>query len=157
MLKSFKMPSTGQEYLTNMFSYSIQIRVRYADTDQMGYVYYGNYARYYEIARVESLRHLGLTYNEIEKSGVMMPVLENKSKYLRPALYDELLTIRLFIRDLPAKRVTFEYEIYNEQEKLINLGETTLAFIHADSRKPCQAPDVIVNAYKPFFENAKSN
>ncbi len=134
-----------------MYTNSIQIRVRYADTDQMGYVYYGNYATYYEVARVESLRTLGLTYKEIEKSGIMMPVLENRSKYLRPAMYDELLTIKLCIAEMPSNRVTFKYEIFNEHEKLINLGETTLAFVNAHSRKPCEAPEILVNAFKPYF------
>jgi len=140
-----------------MFTEKVTVRVRYADTDQMGYVYYGNYARYYEIARVESLRGLGLTYREIEKSGVMMPVVENKSKFIRPATYDELLTIKVMIRELPGKRVTFEYEVFNEEEKLINLGETILAFVKAEGRRPCMAPDVLVDAFKPFFENAQSH
>lgn len=138
-----------------MFSHQTTIRVSYADTDQMGYVYYGNYARYYEIARVESLRSLGLTYRELEKSGIMMPVVENRSKYIRPAGYDELLTIKTIIRNLPEKRVTFEYELFNEQEKMINLGETILAFVNANSRKPCAAPGMIVNVLKPFFTDAK--
>lgn len=138
-----------------MFTHQTTIRVSYADTDQMGYVYYGNYARYYEIARVEALRSLGLTYKELEKSGIMMPVIENKSKYIRPAGYDELLTLKTIIRKLPGKRVTFEYEVYNEEEKLINLGETMLAFVDAQSRKPCSAPDLIVNILKPFFSDAE--
>lgn len=135
-----------------MFNYSIQLRVAYADTDQMGYVYYGNYARYYEIARVESLRSLGLTYRALEKDGIMMPVVENHSKYIRPAQYDELLTIKVIIRSLPEKRITFEYEVYNEEEKLINLGETILAFVSAETRRPSKAPDEIVEVLKPFFE-----
>lgn len=135
-----------------MFSFSYQLRVRYADTDQMGYVYYGNYARYYEIARVESLRSLGLTYKELEHSGIIMPVAENKSKFIRPARYDEMLTLKTIIRTLPEKRITFEYEIYNEEEKLINLGETILAFVDLHTRRPCAAPDEIVNVLKPFFE-----
>ncbi len=135
-----------------MFSFSYQLRVRYADTDQMGYVYYGNYARYYEIARVESLRSLGLTYKELEHSGIIMPVAENKSKFIRPARYDEMLTLKTIIRTLPEKRITFEYEIYNEEEKLINLGETILAFVDLHTRRPCAAPEEIVNVLKPFFE-----
>lgn len=135
-----------------MFSFSYQLRVRYADTDQMGYVYYGNYARYYEIARVESLRSLGLTYKELEHSGIIMPVAENKSKFIRPARYDEVLTLKTIIRALPEKRITFEYEIYNQDEKLINLGETILAFVDLHTRRPCAAPDEIVNVLKPFFE-----
>lgn len=134
-----------------MFSYSIQLRVSYADTDQMGYVYYGNYARYYEIARVESLRSLGLTYKKLEKSGIMMPVAENKSKFIRPAQYDELLTIKTIIRALPERRITFEYEVFNEKEKLINLGETILAFVSAETRRPVVAPEEIVTVLKPYF------
>ncbi|RYZ82138.1 MAG: acyl-CoA thioesterase, partial [Moraxellaceae bacterium] len=98
-----------------MFTYDVPpIRVRYADTDQMGYVYYGNYARYYEIGRVEALRSLGFHYKEMEASGVMMPVYENRSRYLRPARYDDLLTIRVSIRERPNVRIVFHYDIYNQ-------------------------------------------
>lgn len=135
-----------------MYQSEIQIRARYGETDQMGYVYYGNYASYYEVARVESLRKLGLSYRELEKIGVMMPVLENHSKFLGPAVYDELLKIVTTIRTKPGVRIKFEYEIYNEHDKLIHQGETLLVFVNRVSGKPCRPPEVFDNLLKPFFE-----
>ena len=113
-----------------MYQSEIIIRARYGETDQMGYVYYGNYASYYEVARVESLRQLGLSYRELEKMGVMMPVLENHSKFLAPAVYDEQLKIVTTLRSKPSVRIKFEYEIFNEHGKLIHTGETLLAFVY---------------------------
>ena len=138
-----------------MLTKSINIRVRYAETDQMGYVYYGNYATYYEVARVETLRSLGLSYKLLEQEGVMMPVVENKSKFIRPGKYDDLLTVQVIVDEMPSKRITFKYEIYNEQKKLINLGETILAFVDMKNGKPIQVPESISNLLEPFF-NAKS-
>ncbi len=134
-----------------MYRHETQVRVRYADTDQMGYVYYGNYAAYYEIARVESLRALGVSYKSIEDAGVMMPVLENHSKYLAPAMYDENLTIHTIIKSLPGVRVKFDYEIYNESDKLIHVGETTLVFVNRVSKRPCPPPEVMMEVLSPFF------
>lgn len=134
-----------------MLHQEINIRVRYAETDQMGYVYYGNYATYYEVARVESLRNLGFSYKLLEEQGVMMPVIENKSKFIRPARYDDLLTIKVKVEEMPESRITFKYEVYNEQEKLINLGETILAFVNMKNGRPCDAPESIVTLLKPFF------
>jgi acyl-CoA thioester hydrolase len=135
-----------------MFTHKLTIRVRYAETDQMGYVYYGNYAEYYEVARVESLRSLGLTYKSFEAGGVIMPVLENWSKYLRPARYDDLLNIVVHIRQLPRKRITFEYEISNQENELIHIGRTTLAFVRAVDGKSIEAPDSILDLLIPFFD-----
>jgi len=129
----------------------VRIRVRYAETDQMGYVYYGNYATYYEVARVESLRNIGISYKLLEQQGIMMPVLENKSKFIRPAKYDDLLTIKVFIKEMPSKRITFEYEVYNEREKLINLGVTILAFVNMQTGRTCNVPESITTLLKPFF------
>jgi acyl-CoA thioester hydrolase len=134
-----------------MYQSQIQIRARYGETDQMGYVYYGNYASYYEVARVESLRQLGLSYRELEKMGVMMPVLENHSKFLGPAVYDEQLKIITTIRTKPGVRIKIEYEIYNENEKLIHQGETLLVFVNRESGKPCRPPEIFDTLLKPFF------
>lgn len=134
-----------------MLSQEVSIRVRYAETDQMGYVYYGNYATYYEVARVECLRNLGFSYKIMEEQGIMMPVVENSSKYIRPAKYDDLLTIKIFVKEMPSKRITFEYEIYNEREKLINLGITILAFVDMKNGRACNAPESIIALLKPFF------
>lgn len=119
-----------------MIEHDIQLRVRYAETDQMGYVYYGNYATYLEVARVETFRSIGFTYKEMEEDGVMMPVLEYKTKYLRPAKYDDLLTVKVKVVDQPKVRIRFEYEIFNEKNELLNISETTLVFIDAATNKP---------------------
>ncbi|MEO0555358.1 MAG: thioesterase family protein [Bacteroidota bacterium] len=134
-----------------MYQHKHQVRVRYADTDQMGYVYYGNYAAYYETGRVEALRALGLTYRELEESGVMMPVLENHSKYIAPALYDELLTITTSIKQKPEVRITFEYEIHNESGSLIHTGETKLVFVNMTTKRPCAMPKNMEHLLTPFF------
>jgi acyl-CoA thioester hydrolase len=135
-----------------MYQSETTVRVRYGETDQMGYVYYGFYAMYYEVARVESLRKLGLTYKEVEAMGVIMPVLENHSRYLAPGRYDELLKIVTTIRERPTARMRFEYDIYNEEDKLIHRGETTLAFIDQKSNRPCRPPKAMADVLEPFFK-----
>ena len=138
-----------------MFEAETKVRVRYAETDQMGYVYYGNYAMYYEVARVEALRNLGLAYKTLEEMGVMMPVLECRSNYLLPGKYDELLTIKVKITKFPTVKIVFEYEVFNENNQLINKGETTLAFINMASGRPCRMPSVMKTLMEPFFEAEK--
>jgi acyl-CoA thioester hydrolase len=118
----------------------------------MGYVYYGNYASYFEVARVESLRQLGMTYKELEEMGVMMPVLENKSKYLAPALYDDKLRIVTTIRDKPGVRIRFEYEISNEAGKVLHQGETLLAFVNKKSGRPCRPPEAFDKVLESYFK-----
>ena len=134
-----------------MYTSEIRIRVRYAETDPMGYAYYGYYAMYYEVARVESLRQLGMTYKELEAMGTMMPVLENNSKYILPALYDDEIKIVTLIRDRPGVRIKFEYDIYNGDGKLIHQGETFLAFVNKASGKPCRPPEAFMKLLQPFF------
>ncbi|MBL7859232.1 MAG: acyl-CoA thioesterase [Cyclobacteriaceae bacterium] len=134
-----------------MYQSETTVRVRYGETDQMGYVYYGFYAMYYEVARVESLRQLGVTYSEIETMGIIMPVLENKSKYLAPARYDEVLKIVTTIREKPVLRIKFEYEIYNEADKLIHIGETLLVFVDKQTNRPRKPPVEMENVLAPFF------
>ncbi len=135
-----------------MYISETTIRVRYGETDQMGYVYYGFYAMYYEVARVESLRQLGLTYKAIEAQGIIMPVLENKSKFFLPARYDELLRIVCTLREKPGIRIRFEYEIYNEENKLIHQGETLLVFVDKITSKPCRPPQEMEKVLEPFFK-----
>jgi acyl-CoA thioester hydrolase len=135
-----------------MYTSETFVRVRYSETDQMGYVYYGNYAAYFEVGRVESLRQLGMTYKELEEMGVMMPVLENKSKYHHPALYDDRLKIVTTIREKPSVRISFFYQIYNGDEKLIHEGETHLAFVDKKSGRPCRPPQVFMDVLKPYFK-----
>ncbi len=134
-----------------MFDTSIEIRVRYAETDQMGIVYYGNYATYYEVARVEALRKVGFSYKALEAEGIIMPVVENHSKYIKPALYDELLTVRVFIKQLPGVKTIFNYEFFNESGTLIHIGETKLVFLDNQTRKPCMPPVQLIELLTPYF------
>lgn len=138
-----------------MYSHEVKIRVRYAETDQMGFVYYGNYLTYYEVARVESLRHLGITYSEIENEGILLPVLENNSKYILPALYDELLRIQVTIKELPGVKFKFHYEIFNESQQLIHLGSTILVFVDKSTKKPVLPPEKILKVLAPYFADEK--
>ncbi|GAB2608082.1 acyl-CoA thioesterase [Belliella aquatica] len=135
-----------------MFQAETQIRVRYAETDQMGYVYYGNYAMYFEVARVEALRSIEFSYKKMEEEGVMMPVLEQTTKYLRPGKYDELLTIKTSIKEMPGIRIAFEYEVFNEGEELITTGKTILTFLKKDTHKPSRPPQYLLDLLKPYFE-----
>jgi acyl-CoA thioester hydrolase len=135
-----------------MYQSETTVRVRYGETDQMGYVYYGFYAMYYEVGRVESLRQLGMTYKEIEAMGIIMPVLENNSKFIAPARYDELLRIVTTIRERPGVRIRFEYDIYNEENKLIHHGETLLAFVDKKINRPCRPPQAMMEVLEPFFK-----
>ena len=135
-----------------MYSAKTQIRVRYAETDQMSYVYYGNYATYYEVARVEALRQLGFDYAQMEEQGVMMPVLDLHSNFHKAAKYDELLTIEVIIPKLPAVKMLFEYKITNLKDELINSGSTTLVFLSTSNHKPVRAPETLLNIMKPFYK-----
>lgn len=134
-----------------MYRNETQIRVRYAETDQMGYVYYGNYAAYFEVARVEMLRSLGFSYKVLEEEGVILPVLNYSIKYIKPAFYDELLKIKIVIKELPATRIRFDYETFNEKEELINIAETTLVFVNKKTGRPTAPPDDLLEAMKRFF------
>jgi acyl-CoA thioester hydrolase len=135
-----------------MFTSETKIRVRYGETDQMGYVYYGNYAEFYEVARVEMLRKLGLTYKWMESTGIMMPVLELKCKYIKPAYYDDEITIKVMVKELPSTRIIFNYELYNEQGDLLNLGETTLVFVNIETKRPTVGPAEFMEKLKVFYE-----
>lgn len=135
-----------------MYTHTTKIRVRYGETDQMGYMYYGNYAEFYEVGRVEMLRSLGMSYQEMEDSGIMMPVLELKCKYIKPAKYDQEITVKVIIDQMPGIRIHFRYELYNEAEELINLGETTLVFVDMEKNKPCLPPEQFLNKMKTYFK-----
>lgn len=135
-----------------MFESTTTIRVRYAETDQMGIVYYGNYAQYFEVGRVESIRNLGFTYKEMEAMGVIMPVVEMHSKYLRPAHYDDLLTIKTMVKELPKDhRIEFDQEVYNETGKLLTIGRVVLYFINAATREKTLMPDALHKTLEPYF------
>ena len=123
-----------------MYQADTQIRVRYAETDQMSYVYYGNYAMYFEVGRVEAMRQIGFSYRKMEEEGVMMPVLESHFRYIKPGKYDEKLTIRTKIPSMPGVKIRFEYEVLNEQGELITEGWTVLAFFEKRESSTYQTP-----------------
>jgi len=127
-----------------------ELRVRYAETDQMSFVYYGNYAQYYEIGRVEALRQLGTSYKLLEDSGIMMPVVSMNINYKKPALYDDILTIKTIIKELPTNKIRFEYEIYNHKEELINTAETVLVFVNKLNKRPCRCPQWFLDLFIGF-------
>lgn len=135
-----------------MYTQEHQIRIRYAETDQMGFVYYGNYATFYEIGRVEALRQAGFPYRDLEAQGVMLPVLESTAKFLKPAHYDELITIKTTITQMPTVKMLFDHEIYNEQNELIHEAKIVLVFMKKDNHRPCRAPKALLDLLSPYFE-----
>ena len=134
-----------------MYVSETSLRVRYAETDRMGYVYYGNYAQYFEVGRVEALRQLGTSYKEMEDNGIMLPVYTCNLIYLKPAFYDDLLVIKTVIKDLPTAKITFDYEIFNQKSELLTTGNTSLVFIKMATNKPCAAPASFLEKIKSFF------
>ncbi len=135
-----------------MFQHETKIRVRYAETDQMDVVYHGNYAQYFEVGRTESIRQLGFTYKDMEAMGVVMPIVEWHAKYLRPAHYDELLTIRTILKELPDDhRIEFHQEVYNESDKLLTVGRVVLYFIDANTKQKTLMPEVLKAKLLPYF------
>ena len=137
-----------------MLSHQVSYRVCYADTDQMGYVYYGNYARFYEIARVETLRRIGVSYKVLEDAGIGLPVYENYSKFHAPALYDDLLRIECTLLKMPSARIEFQYKIYNQIDVLLHEGKTTLVFMDLVSKKVVKAPEWLISAIMKQRKNA---
>jgi len=136
-----------------MFKHDTQIRVRYGETDRMGYLYYGKYAEYFEFSRVEALRHLGITYKLLEDDlGIMMPVAKMEVKYLRPGYYDELLTVRTIIAELPSHSAWFINEIYKNNGELMCRANLRLAFVKVADKSRCDAPEALVNLLKPYLE-----
>lgn len=135
-----------------MYSTTIDIRVRYGETDQMGYLYYGNYALYYEVGRTDAIRQLGFTYRELEEQGVIMPVAELQVKYLRPAYYDDVITVKTILKELPPNhKIQFHSELYNQAGELLNVGTVTLAFIDARSKKRMNIPGILREKLAPYF------
>jgi acyl-CoA thioester hydrolase len=129
-----------------------KIRVRYGETDQMGYVYYGVYAQYYEVGRVEALRLLGFSYKEIEQKGLLMPVIDFSISYKKPAYYDDEITVITFIREKPnGYRFNFEYECYNSSNELLNTGKVTLVMLEKATNKMAKIPEWFENALNRFF------
>ncbi len=128
----------------SLLTKSTKLRVRYGETDQMGYCYYGNYAQYFEVGRVEALRSLGMSYRELENMGVMLPVSDYHVKYKAPAKYDDELKIVTHIKSIAGARITFDYEIYNETDHLIATATTTLVFVDKTTMRPSKPPSTFI-------------
>lgn len=136
-----------------MFITETKLRVRYAETDQMDVVYHGNYAQYFEVGRAEAIRQMGFTYKDMEAMGIIMPIVEWHAKFIRPAHYDDLLTIRTTLKELPADhRIEFHQEVYNEKEKLLTTGKVVLYFMTADTMEKTTMPENLVENLKPYFQ-----
>ena len=134
-----------------MYSHKTNIRVRYGETDKMGFVYYGIYAQYYEVGRVELLRSLGISYKSLEDSGYELPVVSFKINYKRPAFYDDEIIIKTSISKTPSSNIIFEYECFNIDGSLLNNGEVVLVFVNRDSKKPCKTPQVVLEQLSGFL------
>jgi acyl-CoA thioester hydrolase len=134
-----------------MYVAETKIRVRYGETDQMGVVYHGNYALFFEIARTEALRQIDITYKELEQNGVMMPVVNLNINYKRPAKYDDLLTIKAYFRQAPTVKAVIDYEVFNEQQELLSTGESTLVFVDMATNKVTRCPDLLADKFAPYF------
>ena len=136
----------------NMYEHATTVRVRYAETDRMDVVYYGNYAMYFEVGRVEAIRNLGISYKALEEMGIILPVVELNIKYLRPAKYDDLITIKSQIKELPQDHVIiFDQEVYNESGKLLTIGQLKLYFMDATMGKRAEMPAILKEKLAVYF------
>lgn len=126
-----------------MKTYEFNVRVRYSETDQMGVVYHGNYAQYFEMGRVEWLRNIGISYKWMEENGVMLPVVSLTTNYKKPARYDDLLRVKTIFKSQTSAKIEFDYEIYNEQDELLTIGNSILVFVNMKTGRPMAAPDYV--------------
>ena len=131
-----------------MYTHKIKLRVRYGETDQMKYAYYGVYAQYFEVGRVELLRSLGLSYKQLEEMGYSLPVVNYNIDYKKPAFYDDELTIKTRIKSMPSVKIVFDYETFNQAGDLLNIGEVVLVFVNKTTGKPSFAPEVLIEKLK---------
>ena len=135
-----------------MITHDTQIRVLYRDTDKMGVVYHANYIVFYEAARNEMFRAIGLPYTLLEQMNIAMPIVEVESKYKAPAYYDDLLTVRATVKELPEVRAVVEYEVFNEAGTVINTGKTVLGYVNMERKRPCRAPKELIDELQKYFE-----
>ena len=126
-----------------MREYEFKVRVRYAETDQMGVVYHGNYAQYFEMGRVEWLRNIGVSYKWMEENGVMLPVVSLTMNYKKPARYDDILRVKTIFKSQKSVKIEFDYEIYNEEDELLTIGHSVLVFVDMKTGRPIAAPDYV--------------
>ncbi len=134
-----------------MLSNIIKFRVRYGETDQMSFVYHGNYAQYFEMGRTEWLRDLGITYKNMEESGIMLPVISLNINFMKPGKYDDLLTLKTTLVKKPSARIEFDYEIRNEKDELLTTANSTLVFVNMKTNRPMRIPDSILNKIEKFI------
>lgn len=127
-----------------MISNKITFRVRYGETDQMSYVYHGNYAQYFEMGRIEWLRELGISYKKMEEDGIMLPVVSLTTNFKKPAKYDDELTLHTSIAQIPTAKIIFEYQLFNQHQELLSTGETTLVFVDMKTNRPIKCPNNIL-------------
>jgi len=129
-----------------------KIRVRYDEVDKMGYVYHGNYARYYHISRTELFRKLGLCDKELESQNIILPVIEMTIKYLKPIFFDDVITIETMIKKFPVSRMEFTHKVFNQNYEIINEASSTLVFVDSNTRKSLRAPEIILKKIKSYIE-----
>ncbi|PZR19512.1 MAG: thioesterase [Flavobacterium psychrophilum] len=134
-----------------MIFHEFRVRVRYAETDQMGVVYHGNYAQYFEMGRVEWLRNLGVSYKSMEEDGIMLPVVNLTMNYKKPARYDDLLTVRTIFKEQISVKIEFDYEILNETGELLTTGNSMLVFVNMKTGRPTPPPDYITERLKALI------
>ena len=135
-----------------MITYDAKVRVRYGETDKMGFLYHAHYVDYYDVARTELIRSLGTSNLELENSGVMLPVIEVVSNYKTPAHYDDLLTVRCMLREMPGVKIRFDYEVFRENGERINTGHVVLAFMSVATYKACRPPEWFLDFLRPYFK-----
>jgi acyl-CoA thioester hydrolase len=135
-----------------MLETSTTLRIHYALTDQMGFVYYGNYAQFFEIGRVEAIRSLGITYKTLEQNGVLLPVVDFHAKYIRPVVYDELITIKTTLREMPlGSKILFYSDVFGEDGRISCRGTVALHFVDKTTLKPTPMPAILQQLLAPFF------
>jgi len=134
-----------------MYVHETKIRIRYGETDQMGYVYYGRYAEFFEIGRTELIRAAGMTYRDLENQGILLPVTRMEVKYIRPVGYDEEITIRTTLKKMPSAKITFHYQIFNESGEMVNEALCDLVFTSSETRRPVRPPKKLMETLQPFF------
>lgn len=127
------------------------LKIRYSETDQMGYAHHGNYAQYFEIGRLELLHDLGISYKKMEEEGIILPVYSINTRFIQPAKFDDSLTLRTMLKVIPSTRITFEYEIYNSENKKITTGETVLVFVDTAKNRPIKIPQELLSKITSHF------
>lgn len=135
-----------------MITYDAKVRVRYGETDKMGFLYHAHYVDYYDVARTEMLRSLGTSNLELENDGFMLPVIEVVLNYSKPANYDDLLTVRVTVKDMPGVKLRFDYEVFRENGERINTGHTILGFMNSETKRAARPPEWFLDYMRPYFK-----